>query len=319
MHPRDKLRRRLLLGLALAPAGLLAACSGSGSDSRPARLEAKSVRGVRFLREVAELEARSGGRLGVAVVDTRDGFALGHRAGERFLMCSTFKVLLGAVVLRLVDEGIERLDRVLPVQQADLVSHSPVTEKSVGNSLTIGELCAATITVSDNAAANLLFRAVGGPSALTAFLRGIGDRVTRSDRIETALNLWSDADRDADTTTPSAMASTLAELLGGSTLSEASRAQLRAWLLAASTGAARIRAGLPADVVVGDKTGTGPTSTNDVAWIEGPRGGPYALAVYYADAPGDLASQNAVIAAVARAFSAFDIEPPQFEPYPIHG
>lgn len=315
MNPTDTLRRRLLATLVFAAVGL-AACSAARSGRRGSR-SAKAMRGDRFLRDVAELEARSGGRLGVALLDDSDGFALAHRGNERFLMCSTFKVLLAALILHRVDQGRERLDRAVPVQASDLVSHSPVTAQAVGRTMAVGELCAATITVSDNAAANLLFRAVGGPSALTSFLRGLGDTVTRSDRTETALNAWSDTKRHADTTTPAAMARTLAKLLTGQALGVSSREQLRAWMRAATTGAARIRAGLPADLVVGDKTGTGPTSTNDIAWIEGPRGGPYALTVYYADATGNAAAQSEVIAAVARAFARFDVEPPPFEAYPI--
>jgi beta-lactamase class A len=298
----------VLLALGLAPVLLLAgpregrATAEAGDAAKP--------RGNRFLRELAALERRAGGRLGVAAWSAAGGVAAGHRGDERFLFCSTFKALLAGFVLRRVDLGLERLDRAIPVRASDIVSHSPVAEKAVGGTLGVGALCHATVTVSDNAAANLLFDAVGGPKALTAFLRELGDAVTRSDRRETALNLWSTTDRNEDTTTPSAMAASLGKLLHGPMLGATSRAQLRDWLRATTTGAARIRAGLPADWIAGDKTGTGPTSTNDVAWIEGPAGGPWALAVYYADAPGDIAAQNAVIADVARAFSAFVVESP---------
>lgn len=307
--PHDATRRHLLLALAAAPAAL-AASPPRGATPKPAPATAPdTARRARFLREIAALERRAGGRLGVAAWSASGGTVLAHRGEERFLFCSTFKALLAGFVLHRVDRGAERLDRAVPVRASDIVSHSPVTQPAVGGSLTIGALCHATVTVSDNAAANLLFDAVGGPRALTAFLRDLGDVVTRSDRRETALNLWSPTDRDADTTTPAAMAASLGALLHGPMLGTAGRAQLRDWLRATTTGGARIRAGLPADWIAGDKTGTGPTSTNDIAWIENAPGGPWALAVYYADAPGDIAAQNAVIADVARAFAACVGEP----------
>lgn len=295
----DLTRRSLLFAIAAAPA-LLGTASAEALASPGAGRNAAAAR-ARFLDRIASLERTHGGRLGVSALGPEGAPNVAHRGGERFLLCSTFKALSVALVLQRVDRGDESLSRAIPVHETDLVSYSPITGTFVGKSMTIAELCHAAITVSDNTAGNLLFASYGGPPALTRFLRGVGDRVTRLDRIETALNAWEPSHRDWDTTTPDAIARTLRTLLTGNVLSHASRGLLQAWLRASTTGKARLRAGVPADWMVGDKTGTGPTSTNDIAWIQPPRGPALAVAVYYADAPGDVDAQNAVIAEVARA------------------
>lgn len=254
----------------------------------------------------AALEARAGGRLGVAAIDTATGRQVGHRADERFALCSTFKLLLGAAVLARVDAGELSLDRRIPYGRKDLLSYAPVTTKRVDEgAMTVGELCAATIQTSDNTAANLLLPLVGGPEGLTDFLRGIGDEVTRLDRIEPELNS-NLPDDPRDTTTPAAMAATTARLLTGDALGAASQRQLIDWLVGSTTGAARLRAGFPAGWRVGDKTGTGERgAANDVA-IVWPEDGekPWVVAVYF-DAPkATPAERDAVIAEAARLVTA---------------
>nr|6TY6_A Chain A, Beta lactamase (GNCA4-2) [synthetic construct]6TY6_B Chain B, Beta lactamase (GNCA4-2) [synthetic construct]6TY6_C Chain C, Beta lactamase (GNCA4-2) [synthetic construct] len=250
--------------------------------------------------QLAELEKRSGGRLGVAVLDTATGRRFGYRGDERFPMCSTFKALLAAAVLARVDQGKENLDRRITYGKEDLVDYSPVTEKHVGDGMTVAELCEAAITYSDNTAANLLLEALGGPAALTAFLRSIGDNVTRLDRWEPELNTAAPGD-PRDTTTPAAMAATLRTLLLGDVLSPASRQQLVDWLIANKTGDKRLRAGLPADDRVGDKTGTGEHgTTNDIAVVWPPNRAPIFLAVYLTESQVDADARDAVIAEVAR-------------------
>jgi beta-lactamase class A len=214
---------------------------------------------------IGKIEAGSGGRLGVAVRETGSGRHFSHRGDERFAMCSTFKYLLAAAILTRVDKGEESLERGLPVAAGDTLSNSPITEKHVGGTLSIAELCEAVITVSDNAGANLLLAAIDGPAALTGFLRGIGDEVTRLDRYELEMSEAVPGD-PRDTTSPNAMLADLDRLVLGTVLSEASRERLTGWLIANKTGDARLRAGLPKGWRVGDKTGTGGHgTTNDVA------------------------------------------------------
>jgi beta-lactamase class A len=266
-----------------------------------AGLAAQSVRLTSGMsRSIIALEARSGGRLGVAALDTQTGATFAHRGDQRFAMCSTFKALVAGLVLARVDQGKERLDRRLRYGREVLLAHSPATERHVGDGMTVGALCEATVTLSDNAAANLLLDSFGGPPALTAFLRGLGDPATRLDRREPELNEARPGD-PRDTTTPTAMLGNLRTLTLGAALSPGSRTQLVAWLVANQTGGARLRAGLPTGWRVGDKTGSdGEHTTNDIAVIWPPGRAPILIAAYLTQAKVDSAARDAVIAEVAR-------------------
>ena len=251
---------------------------------------------------LARIEAGSGGRLGVAILDTATGARSGHRADERFPMCSTFKLLATGAVLARVDAGRERLDRRIRFAAADLVAYSPVTQQHAdGEGMTLAEICEAALTDSDNTAANLLLAALGGPSIITAFARTLGDRVTRLDRIEPALNEAIPGD-PRDVTTPGAMLADLRRLALGDVLSAASRGQFIRWLMANKTGDERLRAGLPAGWRVGDKTGSGDHgSTNDVALIWPPDRAPILVSVYLTETKAPSDRRNATLAAVGRA------------------
>ena len=231
---------------------------------------------------VTAAEKATGGRVGLAVHDTVTGRRFSHRGGERFPMASTFKALLVAAVLARVDKGLDRLDRAIPVRASDILDVSPVSKAHVGGTASVAELCEATIIYSDNSATNLLLPAVGGPAGLTAWLRGIGDRVTRLDRIEPLMSEALPGDA-RDTTSPDAVAATWERLLTGTILSPARRALLTGWLVANTTGDTRLRAGLPRGWKVGDKTGTGGHgSVNDIAivWPVRARPGPLFIASF---------------------------------------
>ncbi len=145
---------------------------------------AKASPAVESMHErLQALERRHGGRLGVSILDTASGKRIGHRADERFPLCSTFKFLAAAQVLARVDRGEEQLQQRIVYSDKDLVTYSPETGKHVGApGMTLAELCHAAITLSDNTAGNLLLDSFGGPAGLTAFARGLGDAVTRLDR-----------------------------------------------------------------------------------------------------------------------------------------
>lgn len=287
-------RRQVLTALVALPTLTTAGQAGAAATARLTSAISRSM---------SALEVRSGGRLGVAVLNTANGKTFGHRADERFAMCSTFKALIAGFVLRRVDLGQERLDRRILYGKGVLLMHSPVTEKHVDGGMTVGELCEATVTQSDNAAANLLLDTFGGPKALTAFLRGLGDKVTRCDGYEPGINVVKPGEIH-DTTSPHAMLATLRTLTLGTALSPASRSKLIAWLVANQTGDARLRAGLPAGWKVGDKTGSwgdGKTgTTNDIALIWPPGRPPLLVAAFLANAMLDNGGRNAVIAEVAR-------------------
>jgi beta-lactamase class A len=253
---------------------------------------------------LAQIEAESEGRLGVAILDTLSGARSGHRIDERSPMCSTFKVLAAAAVLSLVDAGQENLERRVKFETRDLVSYSPITEKRVGgNGMSVAELCEAAMTVSDNTAGNLLLARLGGPAGLTRYARSLGDEVTRLDRIEPDLNEALSND-PRDTTTPGAMLENLRKLILGNALSPASRDQLIAWLIGNKTGDTRLRAGLPQGWRVGDKTGSGERgTTNDVGIVWPPQRVAVIISIYLTGSSASAEQRNTALAAVGRAVS----------------
>lgn len=257
------LRRALLAsGLVLGATGMtLAGCSSTRSR--------RASDHVLNTRELAALEARTGGRLGLHMLDTGTGFEAGWRSQERFAMCSTFKTLLVAHVLHEAQNGRLDLGRKYVYQQSEVVSWSPVSEKYAGADagMTLQQLCEAAVVVSDNTAANLLLNASGGPAGLTSWMRELGDSLTRLDRNEPDLNTAIAGD-ERDTTTPAAMSRTMQKLLLGNVLTDAGRAVLQQWLLASRTGDKRLRAGMPKDWKIGGKTGSGDNGTaNDTLLI----------------------------------------------------
>jgi beta-lactamase class A len=254
--------------------------------------------------QLRAIERSGAGRLGVQIIDTATGATFGYRADERFLMCSTFKMLASALVLRRVDLGQESLARRIVFGAADLVPNSPVSEKHVGgHGMTMGELCEATLTTSDNTAANLILASYGGPLALTAFARAIGDSVTRFDRNEPSANVWHGL---RDTTTPRAAAHGVQRLLLGDALAPASRDLLRQWMLASTTGAKRLKVGLPAGWTIADRTGTANdkkdgASSNDIGVVWPPGGAaPLLVAAYLTRSSASFEARNATLAQVGR-------------------
>ena len=248
----------------------------------------------------ARLEAAHGGRLGVAVLDTGSTKTLSYRAGERFAMCSTFKLLLAAAILKRIDTGSLKRDQLVRFGAADLVTWSPVTEKHVGLGMTISALLYAILVFSDNTAANLLLTTIGGPSGWTAFARSLGDTVSRLDRMEIALNSAVPGDV-RDTTTPAAMLADLQKVLLGDVLLPASRQQLIDTLATSTTGIRRLRAGLPANWRTVDKTGTGFNGAcNDIAIIYPPQRAPILACVYYTGSTRPDAEKESVLAEVGR-------------------
>ena len=295
-------RHTLAWALASAAPSALQAATTPVSSAPPAALP----------QALAALEQRAGGRLGVAVLDTGSGALLGHRQDERFGLCSTFKLALAGVVLRLIDQGRLKADQWVPYTQADLQSYAPVAKQHLAQGgMTVQALAEATQTTSDNTAANLLLALMDGPAGLTQHLRDLGDTTTRLDRLEPAMNLVPVGEL-RDTTTPAAMARTTAALLTGQALSPASRARLADWMVATQTGLKRLRATLPPGWRAGDKTGTAMApgmvdKYNDVAifWPPAHTGrAPVIVTAYYdtakAHEQGIRAQDEAVLAEVGQ-------------------
>lgn len=254
------------------------------------------------------LEKKAHGRLGMHLVDTATGREYGYRSDERFMMLSSFKLLASALVLARVDRGDESLERRIRYRKQDLVPWSPVTEAYAdGEGLTLAQLCHATITTSDNTAANLILASYGGPEALTAFARQIGDAVTRLDRVEPELNIRVGAE-PLDTTSPRAMAKTMQTVLMGNVLSPPSRQLLLQWLLANTTGDKRLKAGIPTDWTIGDKTGTNKTDSNDIGILLPPRSAPVIVTAYLAETAVSGQLRDETLAEVGRLAAAMFLD-----------
>jgi beta-lactamase class A len=241
------------------------------------------------------------GRIAVAALDTSSSKRIDYRPQERFPMCSTFKFLAVAAVLKRVDQKQDKLDRFVPYDANQILEYAPVTKEHLKDGgMTLGALCAAAIEQSDNTAGNLLLNAIGGPAGLTNFVRTLGDRVTRLDRIEPELNSAIPGD-ERDTTTPAAICSDMQRLLLDDALSEASRRQLENWLQRNETGGPMIRAGVPKNWIIGDKTGRGSNgATNDIAIVRPPARAPILLAIYSVGSTATPNDRAAAIAEVAK-------------------
>ena len=259
-----------------------------------------------FANRILSIEQRTGARIGVAAVDTGNGKRLDYRSGERFPMCSTFKFLAAAAVLKRVDGGQEKLDRFVSYDAKDILEYAPVTKAHLKDGgMTLGALCAAAIEQSDNTAGNLLLDTIGGPGGLTKFARSIGDETTRLDRKEPELNSAVPGD-ERDTTSPASMCAGMQALLLGNVLSESSRHRLEDWLQHNETGSQMIRAGVPKTWIVGDKTGRcGNGPTNDVAIIRPPGHAPIVVAIYTIGSTASADDRAAALAETARVIAEF--------------
>lgn len=259
-----------------------------------------------FKQQMKELEDTYGGQLGVAVWDSNTGVQLQYRGNQRFALCSTFKFLLTAALLAKVDDKEESLDRVVTYDSSNLLEYAPVTRKHLKGEegqMSIRNLAAATMQHSDNTAANLLFEPVRGPEGLTTFMRSLGDNVTRIDRIEPNINTNLPND-ERDTTTPNAMLKSMKKILLGRVLSQRSKDQLTQWMLNNTTGANKLRAGIPTYWPIGDKTGSGDNgATSDIAIMWPDPDYPILVAVYYTGSKQPFETKNHVIALVGRAIS----------------
>jgi beta-lactamase class A len=254
-------RRHVLLG------GLTLAAVAA-SPAKPALATPPPVANVEQL--IAGLEQANNALIGLFAVNLDSDRTVAHRAQDSFAMCSTFKAYAAARVLQMAERGELTLDRKVFVDPADMIANSPRTEPRAGGEMTLDELCQAAVQVSDNAAANLLLKTIGGPPAITAFARSIGDDRTRLDRWELELNSAVPGD-PRDTSTPEALGGGYRSLLVGDALASPQRQQLEDWMRANQTSS--MRAGFPPGWTSADKTGSGDYgSTNDVGIVYGPQG-----------------------------------------------
>jgi beta-lactamase class A len=280
-------------------AGTVAAFTGLSTLASAQSVDAK----------LAEIEGASGGRLGVVVFDAHGAQRVSYRPGERFPMCSTFKLLAVADALTRVDAGTLTFEHRVHYSKDDLLEYAPAAKEHAGRGwMTLRELCAAAISLSDNTTANLILKQIGGPAGVTRYVRSIGDRFTRLDRIEPFLNSGIPGDL-RDTTTPEAMGFDTYRLLVRDLLSASSRALLADWMRRSTTGLDLLRAGFPPSWRAGDKTGLGgqhnaagdSDTRNDVAIVWPPGHSPFIVSVYLTGVKVAAKQRDAALADVARA------------------
>lgn len=255
-----------------------------------------------FEKELAQLEQQKQCRIGIAAINVATNQRCQYHADERFLMCSTFKLLAVAAALHRVDENKEKLNRFVKYGEEQLLAYAPVTRAHVGEGgMTLEALCAAAIEQSDNTAGNLILEAIGGLKGFNEFVRALGDKFTHLDRMEPDLNVAVPG-QDMDSTTSAAMCADLQHLFASDFLTQGSRARLESWMQANETGLNLIRAATPTNWKVGDKTGrSGAGATNDIAILRPPTGGPFFIAIY-TDNPGETAeARDSLVAEITKA------------------
>ncbi|NKI43014.1 class A beta-lactamase [Streptomyces physcomitrii] len=294
-------RRAFLGAAALLPLAPLAGCaeesapaSSAPSPSSPSSGSPGEERQHKQRVRLMALERKFGARLGLYALDTGTGATIAHRPDERFAFCSAFKALAAAAVLD--RNPLSHLDTLVRYTEDDLMKHAPVTARHLDSGMTIRQLCDAAVRFSDGTAGNLLLRDLGGPAELTAYARGLGDRVTRMDRTEPAITEATPGD-PRDTSSPRAFGTSYRKILLGGALPTAKRAFLRDLLERNTTGARRIRAGVPRGWTVADKTGTGDYGTlNDIAVLYPPKSAPLLLALMSSKPAEDAAHQEELLA-----------------------
>lgn len=251
-----------------------------------AATRAPAARAASAERTLKSIHKKIGGRLGVHILDSQSGRRIAYDDDSRYAMASTFKLMLAAALLWQVDKRAFSLEHELAISREDLLPTSPDVEaklKAGATSMTVRDLCAAIVVSSDNAAANILLRGIGGPAGLTTFMRSIGDETTRLDRTELQLNSNLPGD-PRDTTTPRAMVDSMLRVFTQDVITVRSRALLIDWMTASRTGVDRVRAGIPKSWQVGDKTGTGMGgAVNDLVLAWPPERRPILIAVYMSE------------------------------------
>lgn len=249
---------------------------------------------------VTTVEAQLDGRVGVVIRQIGQDELWSWRGDERFVMTSTFKVPLCGAILAAAEKGQLHLEQEIAIHPSDLIPHAPVTEQHLDAPMSIADLCLATIDMSDNTAANLLIETLGGPEAVTAFFRSIGDNESRLDRYEPELNLAAEGDL-RDTTTPLAMAETLEALLFGDQLSNHSRALLADWMGKGGVTATLLRDKLPQGWTIYDKSGGGSNSRSLIAVATSADETPWVISIYLADMEQDFSTRTQALQSIAAA------------------
>ncbi|WP_217543539.1 PSE family carbenicillin-hydrolyzing class A beta-lactamase [Vibrio metschnikovii] len=266
----------------------------------PSIVFANSSKFQQVEQDAKVIEASLSAHIGISVLDTQTGESWDYNGNQRFPLTSTFKTIACAKLLYDAEQGKINSKSTVEIKKADLVTYSPVIEKQVGQAITLDDACFATMTTSDNAAANIILNALGGPESVTDFLRQIGDKETRLDRIEPELNEGKLGDL-RDTTTPNAIVNTLNELLFGSTLSQDGQKKLEYWMVNNQVTGNLLRSVLPEGWNIADRSGAGgfgARSITAVVWSEAQS--PIIVSIYLAQTEASIADRNDAIVKIGR-------------------
>ncbi|CAN5307387.1 class A beta-lactamase BlaA [soil metagenome] len=255
----------------------------------------QKIKSTSIETKLTMLEGSFDGRIGISAVNTANNSRIQYHAEKRFPIQSTFKVMLAAAILKQSMTNSHLLQQKITYTKHDLVVWSPITEKHLADGMTISELCAAVLMYSDNSAANLLMKKLGGPEAVTVFARSIGDNTFSVSRWEAELN--SNPNNFRDTSTPAAMEKSLQLLILGNVLAPPQREQLVTWMKGNTTGDTQIRAGVPKGWIVADKTGSGSYGiANDIGIVWPSKCAPIVVTIYSVQNKKDATRRNDVIA-----------------------
>ena len=254
---------------------------------------------AKLLQAVQAEESTLQARIGMAVIDTNTGSTWDYRGDERFPLNSTHKTFTCAALLAKVDQQALSLNQLVSISKEMLMAYSPITEKSLSaQTMTLGALCQAAVSYSDNTAANLAFDAIGGSTGFNAFMRSLGDEQTRLDRKEPDLNEATPGDL-RDTTTPKAIVHSLKKALLDDGLSALSQAALKQWMLDDQVASALLRAALPANWRIADKTGAGGYGSRSIiAVIWPPSQQPLVVAIYITQTTAPMTDSNKAVARI---------------------
>lgn len=236
-----------------------------------------------LLTKLSNLEKTTDGHLGIAALDTANMTNIQYHANEIFPSGCTSKLIGVAAILKKSMQDKSFLQQRIYFTENDLVTWSPDTKNHLNDGMTIAELSAAALTKSDNTAMNLLLAKLGGINSMNQFARSIGDMSFRQDNNWPSEAMSGGRNNVKDSTTPNAMLNSLRKIAFGNVLAPSQRELLLQWMKANTTGDKRIRAGVPKDWIVGDKTGTGSYygTTNDIGIIWPANCAPLLVTIYY--------------------------------------
>ena len=259
-----------------------------------------SVHANSILNKIEEQEHQIGARIGVAVYDVVANKLWSYNGNTRFPLMSTFKTLACAKLLADVEQGLQSFDTSTVITTSSLIEWSPITKKIIGEKMSLEQACSATMIMSDNTAANIVLTGIKGPKSLTHFMRSIGDDVTRLDRIEPDLNEAIDGDK-RDTTTPNAMVTSLHTLLFGDVLSQASKIQLKQWMIDNRITGSLLRSALPKGWSIADRSGAGGFGSRGItAVVWSDKRTPLIISIYLTQTDASFAQRNKAIADIGK-------------------